>query len=176
MISDWVNTYADDLYRWVLKRTNDVQLSEDLVQETFIAAHQSFDKFEGKSSPKTWLTAILKYKLMDHFRKQEKKKEKVTSDFFFNEKGHWKEGNNPYFWGDTDEHLLDNSDFQKVLAGCLSNLPDRSRIAITSKFLDEKKAEEICHDLEITTSNYWQLIHRAKLSLRNCLQLNWFKN
>ncbi|NLR92176.1 MULTISPECIES: sigma-70 family RNA polymerase sigma factor [Flammeovirga] len=173
-IQEWVHEYADELYRWVLKRTADVQVSEDLIQETFIAAQQSIDKFEGKSSPKTWLISILKHKMLDHFRKQKSKREQPQSDIFFNENETWKKDNNPTLWGDTDEQLMNNLDFVKVLQECLGKLSERSHIAITSKYLEDKKADEICKDLEISTSNYWQLIHRAKLNLRNCIQLNWF--
>jgi RNA polymerase sigma-70 factor (ECF subfamily) len=67
-VSEWVNLYSDDLYAYAVKRVSDQNLAQDLVQNAFIAAYQSFDRFEGKSKPKTWLISILKNKIMDHFR------------------------------------------------------------------------------------------------------------
>ncbi|MFA7327306.1 MAG: RNA polymerase sigma factor [Candidatus Kapaibacterium sp.] len=68
-IKSWVELYSDQLYTWAFYKTSDKETAEDLVQETFLAAINSFEKFEGKSEPKTWLLSILKNKIADHFRK-----------------------------------------------------------------------------------------------------------
>ncbi|MGH2643463.1 MAG: RNA polymerase sigma factor, partial [Chitinophagaceae bacterium] len=67
---DWVDLYSGDLFRWAEYKLSSREVAEDLVQETFIAAYQSWDKFNHDSSPKTWLYAILKNKLMDYFRRK----------------------------------------------------------------------------------------------------------
>ena len=100
-------------------------------------------------------------------------KEKIQD--FFDKKGTWILQNNPRHWSDIDGHLLDDDDFREVLNACVHKLPEMWSIAIQFKYLKGKNANEICQELEISTSNYWQIIHRAKLHLRKCLELNWFK-
>jgi len=76
-------------------------------------------------------------------------------------------------WGN-EEELLDNTDFNDALQACLSRLPESWRLAITWKFLSSKNTADICQDLGITTSNYWQIVHRAKIALKECLNMSWF--
>ena len=64
IIQKWVAVYSDDLYRWALHKTSDKETVQDLVQETFLAAFKSLDKFQGKSQPKTWLFSIMNNKIM----------------------------------------------------------------------------------------------------------------
>ncbi|AZQ61710.1 sigma-70 family RNA polymerase sigma factor [Flammeovirga pectinis] len=178
-LTEWVHLYSDDLFRWAVQKTNKVDVAEDLIQETFISAHKAMTTFEGKSSPKTWLHAILRNKLMDYFRKQKRSYQSTTEEelnFFDVKKGTWNPENNPTTWHNVEENLLDNKDFTIALATCIEKLPDRWQQAIQSKYIQEKKADDICKELQITTSNYWQVIHRAKLNLRNCLENNWFKS
>ena len=91
---------------------------------------------------------------------------------FFDATENWKSRTINPLW-DQDEELLDNPEFNSVLENCMTNLPENWNFAITSKYLSYKKADEICQDLNITVSNYWQIVHRAKLFLKNCLELKW---
>lgn len=72
----WVNKYANYLYTYAIYRINDSDLARDLVQETFLAGLESKDKFEGRSTEKTWLTAILKNKIVDIYRSKSKRSSK----------------------------------------------------------------------------------------------------
>lgn len=178
-ISEWVHTYGDYLYSWAYHKTSCNETAEDLVQEVYFAAFKNYDKFEGRSSPKTWLLKILNNKIIDHYRKlsnNEGKQEDATSQFtdsFFNPIGNWKANGLEEAWTD-EEHLLDNAAFNEVMEICMNDLPAKWRLAILSKFLLEKEAVAIFQDLDITASNYWQVIHRAKLLLKKCLEVNWF--
>jgi RNA polymerase sigma-70 factor (TIGR02943 family) len=178
----WVVKYSDSLYRYALSKTNDKALAEDLVQDVFLSAYQSLKSFRGESHVKTWLFSILKNKILDfyrkHFRQQTYNETKLNGyldNNFFDKKGTWILQNNPRHWSDIDGHLLDDDDFREVLNACVHKLPEMWSIAIQFKYLKGKNANEICQELEISTSNYWQIIHRAKLHLRKCLELNWFK-
>lgn len=180
-IKSWVENFSDKLYSWALYKTSDKEIAEDLVQETFLAACESFEKFEGKSEPKTWLFTILNHKIADHFRKvyrrQEINKEETSNFFnnFFNENDDWIKKERPQVWGNDDVHLLDNIEFVGVLQSCLTELPDAWYSAIQLKFLEQKKGEDICQELQISSTNFWQILHRAKIQLRKCLQIKWFK-
>lgn len=182
---DWVELYSGDLFRWAEYKSSSREAAEDLVQETFLAAYRSWDKFNHESSPKTWLHAILKYKLMDYFRK--KARDIVISessfydqdkdsffDAFFDEDGRWKKEARPQPW-DTEGDLLDNPDFRKTLYDCLKKLPPAWRHVVTLKYMEEKNSKDICQDFNISLTNFWQILYRVRLQLRACLEKNWFK-
>ena len=177
-IKCWVEMYSGQFYTWAYYKTSDRETAEDLVLETFLAAVNSFQKFEGKSEPKTWLLSILKNKIADHFRKAYRSNVNNTVSFseFFDGNEDWITNQRPQQWKEDDEqHLLDNHDFKKTLTQCLEKLPANWKASIVLKFMEEKDSNEICQELEISPTNYWQILHRAKLQLRKCLELNWFK-
>jgi RNA polymerase sigma-70 factor (ECF subfamily) len=53
-------------------------------------------------------------------------------------------------------------------------LPKRTASAFTLREVDGLSSEEICEMLSVTVNNLWVMLHRARLHLRNCLQMNWF--
>jgi RNA polymerase sigma-70 factor (TIGR02943 family) len=181
-ISQWVNEYADEMFRYTYSKVSKQEVAEDIVQNTFLAACQSFSNFRKESSAKTWLFSILKNKIIDYYRSAYKRtetlnyqdKENAFEAYFFSEDDHWKNENEPRVWN-SDEHLLDNADFNFTLNNCIEKLPSKWSLAIQLKYIDDKDSSDICKDLEITSSNYWQILHRAKLQLRECLEKNWFK-
>jgi RNA polymerase sigma-70 factor (TIGR02943 family) len=152
------------------------------VQETFLAAYNKIDTFQGKSQPKTWLFSILNNKVIDYYRlsaKTTKKTFSITensgyelSDGMFNEAGNWKDTEINTVWNEEVE-LLDNPEFNTIMKGCMEDLPQKWELAMTSKYLTDKNANEICQELEITVSNYWQIVNRAKLLLKKCLEIKW---
>lgn len=178
-LTNWVNEFTNDLYKWAYYKTSSVETAEDLVQETFLAAAQKMDSFKGDSSPKTWLFAILNHKIIDHYRNSVNKPislEANTISAFFDVDGSWQQEKRPKEWEDDETHLLDDNDFQEVLQKCLDALPEQWNMCVKLKYLTEKSGEEICQELGIAPTNYWQIVHRAKLQLRDCIENNWFKN
>ncbi|PKP45075.1 MAG: RNA polymerase subunit sigma [Bacteroidetes bacterium HGW-Bacteroidetes-12] len=180
-LTNWVNEYSDKLYSWAFYKTSKKEVAEDLVQETFLSAFKSFDNFKFESQPQTWLFKILNNKIIDYYRLLARNIEQVTDDEFlskkttdalFNNSGQWVSAPINSQW-EEQEHLLDNVDFTTVLTNCIKKLPQNWRIAIESKYQEEKKATDICKELDITSSNYWQMIHRAKLQLKICIEKNW---
>ncbi|MGM5469698.1 sigma-70 family RNA polymerase sigma factor [Flavobacteriaceae bacterium LMO-SS05] len=181
-IESWVSEHSDALFSWAFYKTSCKEVAEDLVQDTFLSAFNKLDSFKGNSQPKTWLFSILNNKVIDYYRlsaKTTKKtfslsEEKATeiSDGLFNETEDWKDYTINPIWNQ-DEELLDNPDFNKVMQYCMDDLPENWKLAVTSKYLTDKKAGEICQELNITVSNYWQIIHRAKLVLKKCLEMKW---
>lgn len=175
ILTKWVKDYADQLFSYTLKKIDEEEVAKDLVQETFIAAFQGLDNFKSKSQPKTWLFSILKNKIAQFYRAQYKKDEVCFSQMpnkYFDVDGKWIEQNHKK-WGNNPE-LSEDEDFKKVFRLCIANLPKSWQAIIKSKFFDMKKGKEICDEFEITEANYWQLVHRSKLNLRECLTINWF--
>lgn len=181
----WVRQYTGTLYDWALFKTSNKETAEDLIQETFLTAHQQLPKFRGESSPQTWLLAILNNKINAHFRKRykqidvNKNQEMAINDNaifnqLFDKDDRWKNIEKPLEWHAEENHLLDDTEFNRVLASCLGNLPEHWRLAVNLKFIEQKKGELICQELDIAPTNFWQILHRAKLQLRKCLEINWF--
>lgn len=179
VIENLVSEYTEELYKWAFYKTSSSEIAEDLVQETFLAAVEKIDSFKGDSSPKTWLFSILNYKIIDYYRKKVNQPVSIDGGIlstFFDEKGSWIKEKIPKEWTDEDSHLLDNYDFRLVLQKCLEALPEKWNTAVKLKYLSGKKAVEICQEIGIAPTNFWQIVHRAKLNLRNCLENNWFNN
>ena len=177
----WVSAHADYLYAYALTRTNNQEQARDLVQETFLAALEKADKFEGRSSERTWLTAILKFKVIDLYRKNasglgQRIAElplETHQDFFDTNNGHWNDRHRPMDFGIEQPDALENKELQKILQQCMSRLPSLWLSVFTMKHMDEEATETICSELKVSAANFWVIIHRAKVSLRSCLQKNW---
>ena len=172
-----MKTYTKDLFGYTFGKVQQKQVAEDLVQETFLAAFQSYEKYQGTSTVKTWLFSILNHKIADYYRYKYKSGAELPSgtiEQFFDENQRWKPEYRPKDWGHERE-LLDDEEFQKTLKNCFEKLPEKWSYAMQMKYLEEFDADGICSQLEVSKSNFWQIIHRAKLQLRNCLELKWFK-
>ncbi|MBN2807669.1 MAG: sigma-70 family RNA polymerase sigma factor [Prolixibacteraceae bacterium] len=174
----WVESHTEDLYKWALHKVSNSELAKDFVQDTFLSAAEKIDTFKGDSSPKTWLFSILNHKIIDHYRKKVHQtvafEDQLFSNYFEHDGG-WQEQQKPTDWHVDDEsHLLDNYDFQQVLKKCLDALPEKWSTSVKLKYLMEKNGEEICQELGISPSNFWQIVHRAKLQLRECIENNWY--
>lgn len=175
--SNLVNDHADYLLGFALTKISDRDLAKDLIQDTFVSALQHADSFKGESSVKTWLTSILNRKIIDHWRKAETRYTDPVSHFFKTEddasEGYWimekaPKGN----LADFEEDLFKSEKHQE-LNDCIDTLPDKWKGILTSKYFEEEKTELICKDFEVTPSNLWVIIHRAKLVLRDCLESKW---
>ncbi|HYX06172.1 MAG TPA: sigma-70 family RNA polymerase sigma factor [Bacteroidales bacterium] len=177
-LTEMVEAYTSDLYSWALHKVSDSELAKDLVQDTFMAAAEKIDTFKGDSSPKTWLLAILNFKIIDVYRKKVRQPVRMDDQVFaqfFDEDGSWKYEKRPGDWHEEETNLLDDAGFQEVLKKCLEALPEKWSTCVKLKYLVEKDGEEICQELDITPTNLWQIVHRAKLQLRDCIEHSWFK-
>jgi RNA polymerase sigma-70 factor (ECF subfamily) len=177
----WVDQYGDYLFRYSLMRVRNRELAENLVQETFLAALECRHSFSGRSSEKTWMTGILKHKIIDQFRKSVREKsitelqinDEQTVDEFYDAVGHQKQI--PKDWMPDPQALLHSKEFWEVLRSCLGSLPERTAIAFVMRELDDRDTEDICRELEITPTHLWVMLHRARLQLRELLEKNWFE-
>ncbi len=181
----WLDKYGDNLFAWAYHRTGKRALAEDLVQETFLSALKSMKNFRGDSNEKTWLFSILKNKIIDHYRKAFVKYEMEESRLespqsgesfpgkYFDNTGSWNKDQQPHNWHEEETHLLDDIEFQAVLKMCLDYLPEKWRALVLLKFMEEKQTSDICKELNISSSNLWVIMHRAKLQLRRCIEENF---
>lgn len=181
IIAKWVREYGPELYRFAWSKMSNREEAEDVVQNTYMAALQSYSSFEGKSSPKTWLFSILKHKIMDYHREMYRTPDKVELNLennfqendFFDETESWRKEARPANWD--EKNILDDHDFNAILHDCLRLLPSKWFSAVQLKYLEGVEGDEISKELGITPGNFWQILHRAKLQLRLCIETNWFK-
>lgn len=178
---NWVNLHADYLFKYAFVRIRDQDLAKDLVQETFLGGLKGLAGFSGKSTERTWLTAILKHKIIDHYRKESSglanikatdKVEEIQNDYFESDNGHWKSEHVPKQFKVAQDPLHDK-EFNRVLQACMNKLPVLWSSVFAMKHIDEEKTEVILSQLRLSSANFWVIIHRTKLSLRDCLQKKW---
>jgi len=175
----WVDAHGDALFRYAILRVKDETVAEDLVQDTFLSALKAIDRFQGGSALRTWLVGILKHKIIDYYRKA--RPEILASDLGTLENETQEERlerahEHPVLeeWAASPGGLLENQRFWEVFSGCLDGLPEAHRRAFSLREIDGYKGEEICKLLNITSTNLWVILHRARHRLRECLQTNWF--
>ncbi len=171
------------LMRYARLQTRNEAWAEDAVSETLLAALEKPGSFAGRSQLKTWLIGILKHKLVDQVRKHSREitvgQAADTEDagpdaleaLLFDDNGGFREL--PVEWGDP-QAVIGQQQFLAVLDACVEVLPERlGRVFMMREWL-ELETEEICKEVGITSTNLWVMLHRARLRLRECLQLNWF--
>lgn len=181
LFRQWVTDYSDLLYRYCLKRLADEHISKDIVQEALLAAWRNIDNYRHESSVKTWLFVILKSKLIDHYRKSnnisgiEFLQQEHDDHTFFDQRDHWRKGMYPQEWNVNFSNHVEVKEFNKVFQACGKKLKEIQNTVFIMKYIDGLKSKKICKVLGITASNYWVLLHRAKVQLRACLEKNWIK-
>lgn len=178
IINQWIDEYTSEMLSWTLHKIPNEETAKDIIQDTFFAVAKNIGKFKGDSKAKTWIFSILKNKISDYYRKKYREPQKTNIENpsrFFTPDGEWKSESRPNDWQEDEKNLLDNEEFRKILNWCIENLPGQWSALIRMKYLHERKADKICQELDISTTNMWQITHRAKLELRSCVEKNWFK-
>ena len=173
----WLEAHGDALYAYALARVRAVEAAEDLVQETLLAALAARHKFAGLAAERTWLTGILKHKLVDHLRKAVRQRPltEVRPDGMldvFDQHGRWRVA--PSSWRADPQSALENAEFREVLARCLGKLPARMAQLFWLREAEGIGSGPLCQELQISPTNLWTMLHRARLRLRRCLSENWF--
>jgi RNA polymerase sigma-70 factor (ECF subfamily) len=179
--SDWLEEHGNYLFRYALTRVRNREQAEDLVQETLLAGMRAISRFSGKSSIRTWLTSILKHKIIDYFRKSSRETKMDASEDFdfvvdreFNSNGQWVSG--PPLWKTDPSQAIERAEFWEAYSNCLKELPPNHAKAFVLREIDGESSDEICKVLHITPSNLWVMLHRARMTLRGCLEKNLLKH
>ncbi|MBW1775401.1 MAG: sigma-70 family RNA polymerase sigma factor [Deltaproteobacteria bacterium] len=175
----WVDRYGDYLYGYALSSVRDPATAEELVQETFLGGLRALKNFKRRASERTWLTGILKHKIADYYRK--KNRELPVGDIestvestegFFDDNERWKVG--PAKWTANPMASLEQKEFWEVFHRCLTELSGRLADTFTLREINGLGTKEICKVLNISTTNCWVILYRARMLLRRCLEVNWF--
>ena len=178
----WLTEHGDYLYRYALLQLRDKTAAEDAVQDTLLAALSAWARFSGQSTVRTWLTGILKHKILDIFRKRAKDPQYSPTSAdpeaelasleqaLFKANGHW--DNRPGDWSDP-ETSLDQKRFWTEFIACLEKLTPTHARVFHLRELAGLSTENICKELNITSTNCWVMLYRARLGLQQCLEIHW---
>lgn len=173
----WVDRYSDYLYNYTIVRVNNHEVAQDLISETFFAGLKSKDNFKGEASERTWLISILKRKIIDHYRKINSNKGKAEVRMSYNDEGNegdWLEERVRDPYDKTAEDKLENEELGVAILNCMGTLNEKQAAIFRLKTIDGMDTEAICNEFNITPSNLWVIIHRARKAMADCLETNWF--
>ncbi len=168
------------LQRYALFHLRDSALAEDAVQDTLVAALAQRGQFQGRSQLRTWLTGILKHKIIDLTRSRGRGlpadafalgEDGRSDDGSFDANGRWVDP--PADWGMPDA-ALESSQFWRVYQECCRRMSKRDALVFSMREVMGLSSEEICKKIEISTTNLHVILFRARLSLRTCMSKNWF--
>ncbi len=173
-----VEALRPQLMRFARSQLRNDAWAEDAVSDTVLTALQKPDAFAGSSQLKTWLIGVLKHKVVDQLRRHSREATVLTTEdgedldeSLFDRTGHWTD--RPQDWG-SPEAACGQRQFFEVLEACCDHLPaTQGRVFMMREWL-ELDTEDICKELQISATNLFVLLHRARLRLRECLQQRWF--
>ncbi len=179
-----VESHRSYLLRYATAKLRDGDQAEEVVQEALLAALEGVGGFAGQSSLRTWLTSILKFKIIDFQRRvisdrahfasapEEDHEDPAWMDRMFDDTGHWAprlaEWTNP-------DSALQQKQFFDTFERCMDKLPKTASRVFFKREVMGVDTDEICKEESITASNCWVMLHRARLALRECLDRNWFQ-
>lgn len=176
----WVDDHGDCLYRYALVRVRKPEVAEDLVQDALLAAVRAQDRFAGRSAERSWLVGILKNKIVDHYRKLGRETNFTDLEFLSDElpqkfeDGFWNHDLGPREWRPESDEVMHKGEFWQTMQSCLGKLPERVGNVFMLREMEDVSGKEICKMLGISESNLWVMLHRARMALRECLEMNWF--
>jgi RNA polymerase sigma-70 factor, ECF subfamily len=176
VFAELVDAWSPGLMRMALMYVRDRTVAEDVVQDTWIAVLRGIDRFEGRSSLKTWVYRILINTAKTRGQREARSipfsaaasadEPSVDPDRFL-ESGGWRIG--PGEWTSPEDELLQGETRDEILAA-IDTLPDSQRAVITMRDIEGLPSEEVAETLGISGGNQRVLLHRARSKVRAALE------
>lgn len=178
--STWIERYGNELFRYAIQRLRNEEDAEDVVQDTFLTAWRTRNSYRGDLSERNWLYTILKSRMIDLIRRRATRQNVFVEqgeieDDTFREDGHWAQEAPSSAWTSDSLDVAERADFQEIFDRCLRQLPEQQRLIFVAREIDGLETEEICQLFNVSASNLWVILHRARLRLRECLKTHWFE-
>lgn len=175
--ASWLRDHGDMMFAYALRRLSNADDAEDAVQDALIAAMKNVGTFQGVSTERTWLVGILRHKVLDLIRLRAKARLAQSLDDAHIDRqfvdGYW--ANRQSSWQELPDSDLQRQELRAILERAIDDLPPTMRTAFCLREIDQLDAKEICKVMNITPTNLWTLIHRARLQLRRSLTVDWFE-
>jgi RNA polymerase sigma-70 factor (ECF subfamily) len=176
-----VSRYHGSLLRVALVFVGDRAVAEEVVQDTWVAVLNGLRSFEGRSSLKTWLFAILSNRARTRAVREQRSipfsaladpetgEEPAVESSRFTTEGMWAVP--PGSWGaDNPEEQLLRQETMAVLYGAMAELPAQQRAVVTLRDVEGLNSDEVCDALQVSEANQRVLLHRARSRLRAVLE------
>lgn len=173
-INKWIELYSRALLNKALSMVANKNDAMDLVQDTFISASTSYHTFKRKCTPLSWLQHILKNKISDFYRMQYRSPEVVSMSLFFDSSGSWTDNSVLHEWPNYSDNPEVDTTLLDTLDRCIEHLPNQWKTTIKRYYIEQKKADKVCHELNIASANLWKILQRSRMQLRKCIESNWF--
>jgi RNA polymerase sigma-70 factor, ECF subfamily len=180
-----VDAYTPALTRLAMSYVPSRAVAEEVVQEAWLGVLQGLDRFEGRSSLKTWIFKIVTNTAMTRGVRERRtvpfsslagdedgNSPSVDPDRFLpadhdRYPGHWALG--PSRWETPDERLL-SGEARDVILRAIEDLPDTQRAVITLRDVEGWPPEEVCDLLELSAGHQRVLLHRARSKVRAAVE------
>ncbi|HVU10438.1 MAG TPA: sigma-70 family RNA polymerase sigma factor [Phototrophicaceae bacterium] len=180
-----IEAYQASMVRVALLYVPTRTLAEEAVQETWIGVLKGLNRFEGRSSLKTWIFSILMNRAKTIAQREgryqqiaweEDDSEPSVSPTRFRMLGsdypdHWKAEDMPDNWDAIPEEVLLNQETRRYIQQAINALPESQRIVITLRDVELLTSDEVCNILSISETNQRVLLHRARSKVRQSLEL-----
>jgi RNA polymerase sigma-70 factor (ECF subfamily) len=177
-----IDRYNSPLVRLATTFVRDRSVAEEVVQETWLGVLQGIDRFEARSSLKTWIYRILTNKAKTRAERERRAVPfsslgrddgpSVDPDRFFGPDdrwaGHW--ASPPRRWDEMPEERLLARETLDCLQGAIDELPATQRQVITLRDVEGWSADEVCDTLRLSEGNQRVLLHRARSKVRHALE------
>jgi RNA polymerase sigma-70 factor (ECF subfamily) len=170
----WVDAYGDYLFHFAVGQVRDERTAEDLVQETLLGAFKARESFRGTCSERTWLTGILRNKIYDHLRRACRERAVRQEPLPASEEND--EWSQSALWlhdvaaeCGQPARRMELGEFREALELALRTLPPRVAQVFQLYTIDELPGAEVCARLNVSESNLWVMLHRARKQLREHL-------
>lgn len=178
--TDLLENHSDALYAFARTRLDSDDDVKDCIQETLLAALKNAGTFAGRSSERTWLIGILKFKIIDLYRLRSREVKNQATDHtddegYFDANGHWEMERVPKAWEKSPLEMLEAEELRKYLYACIGKLPAAMRSAVVMREFDREETGEICKRLSVTATNLNVMLYRARMHLRSCLEAAGFR-
>ena len=173
-----IDQHGDSLFRYAKARVNDAHAAEDLVQQTFVSALNAYHRFTKRASLKSWLTGILRHKILDHYRRKARNPIASATSLDgsppdFDEAGRWREDAAPADWAPNPEETLKRKEFMALFERCLERLPPNAAQAFILREIEGLSSQEVAEIMGLSQSHLWVLMHRSRRLLRKEIEKNW---
>jgi RNA polymerase sigma-70 factor (ECF subfamily) len=176
----WIDAYGDYLFRYANSRLRNANAAEEVVQDTFLNGIKYREQYSGAGTERAWLLGILKRKIIDFVRKRNRQAkvgqyedDHDPTNQLFDAKGNWNKKSIP--WSVAPDQRIESSELWKIVRDCLTHLPSGQADVFTLSVMEGMDSDEVCETLEITPSNMWVRMHRARLGLAKCVGGKWFE-
>ena len=163
------NQYSVLVYNVALQYLQNIEDAEEITQDVFIQLHASIEKFDQRSSLKTWIYRITINKSLDFIKHKNSQKR----FFIFGKKS---QNENDYLNASHFEHpgiLLENKEKAAMLYGVINELSENQKTAFILSKIDGLSNPEISEIMQLSVSSVESLIFRAKSTLKEKLAIKF---